>query len=121
MKHSTGGFTLVEVLVSISIMALVMSGLASMGVAASQADTQGRQQSAATALAQEKLEGLRVLRRTHADWAAGEHSEDVEEDGAEYLREWEVETNYNNYTRLSRVTVTVSWDKGSVSFSSLYW
>ena len=124
MKHD-GGFTLIEVLVAISIMALVMAGLTSMGVTTIQADTHSRRQSVATSLAQAKLEELRVLRHSQADWTAGLHSgTTVEADGAEYTREWEVETDYNNYKRLSRVTVTVSWDdgtSGSVSVSSLYW
>jgi len=121
MKGSPAGFSLLEVLVAISIMALVIAGLASMGVTTIQADTHSRQQSAAAVLAQSKLDELHILRRTDADWAAGEHSEHVEGDGAEYLREWEVQTKYNGYSQLSRVTVTVSWDKGSVRFSSLYW
>ena len=108
-----------------SLMALVLVGLTSMGVTTIQADTHSRRQSVATSLAQAKLEDLRVLRRSYADWAAGLHSgTSVEEDGAEYTREWEVETDYNNYKRLSRVTVTVSWDDGttgSVSVSSLFW
>jgi prepilin-type N-terminal cleavage/methylation domain-containing protein len=125
MKHDTGGFTLIEVLVAISLMSLVMAGLTSMGITTIQADTHSRRQSAAVSLAQAKLEDLRVLLRSHADWTAGVHSGTaVEEDGIEYTREWEVEADYNNYKHLSRVTVTVSWDdgtSGSVSVSSLYW
>ena len=128
MKHDAGGFTLVEVLVAISIMALVIAGLASMGVTTIQADSHSRRQSVVVSLAQTKLEDLRVLRRSHADWTAGSHSETgLQEDGSSggiYTREWEVETDYNTYKGLSRVTVTVSWDastSGSVSVSSLYW
>ena len=125
MKHEIGGFTLIEVLVAISIMALVMTGLTSMGITTIQADTHSRRQGAATSLAQAKLEDLRVLLRSNADWTAGLHSgTTVEEDGVEHTREWEVETDYNTYKQLARVTVTVSWDDGtpgSVSLSSLYW
>jgi prepilin-type N-terminal cleavage/methylation domain-containing protein len=123
MKHD-GGFTLIEVLVAIAMMGVVMVGLTSMGTTTIQADTHSRRQSAAVSLAQAKLEDLRILRRTHADWVAGLHSETIMSDGIEYSRGWRVETDYNGYTRLSRVTATVSWDdstSGSVSVSSLYW
>ena len=127
MKHDSG-FTLVEVLVAISLLALVIVGLSSMGVTTIQADSHSRRQSAAVSLAQAKLEELRVLRRSHADWTAGLHREiGLQENGSSggtYTREWEVETDYNTYKGLSRVTVTVSWDDGQVrqvSLASLYW
>ena len=50
MKHDSG-FTLIEVLVAIAIMALVLAGLTSMGVTTIQADTHSRRQSAAVSLA----------------------------------------------------------------------
>jgi len=119
MKHPTAGFTLLEVLVAMSILALVMSGSAAMTVSTIRADTQSRYQSAAQVLAQEKLQTLRLLRRTNADWASGDHSEYVAEDGVTYFREWTVETDYNGNTGLSRVTVTVYCEDYSGSFSSL--
>ncbi|MEW6300418.1 MAG: type II secretion system protein [Thermodesulfobacteriota bacterium] len=126
MKRDAKGFTLVELLVAISVMAVAFAGIASMGVSTMKADTRGRQVTEATALAQAKLEELRVLRRSDADWAAGSHSEVGLDSGGSigggpYTREWEVEENYNGFNNLSRVTVTVSWYDGEVSFASLYW
>jgi len=126
MKQGERGFTLIEVLVAFAVMALAFSGIAAMGVSTLGADTQSRQVSAATALAQAKLEELRILRRTDADWAAGSHSDpdslqESGEPGGPYTREWEVEQDYNGFTNLSRVAVTVSWDDGEVSLASLYW
>jgi prepilin-type N-terminal cleavage/methylation domain-containing protein len=126
MRHSEKGFTLIEVLVTFAVMALAFSGIAAMGVSTLGADTQSRQVSAATTLAQAKLEELRILRRSNADWTEGSHSDpdSLYEDGTSggpYTREWEVEQDYNNFSHLSRITVTVYWDDGEVSLASLYW
>jgi prepilin-type N-terminal cleavage/methylation domain-containing protein len=126
MRRNANGFTLVEVLVATAVMALVISGLASMGVSTIQADSNSHRVSAATALAQAKLEELRALSHSNAAWTAGSHSQtglDEEGDsGGSYTRRWTVVTNYNGFKKLSRVTVTVSWDNGahSVSMASLF-
>lgn len=125
MKQWQKGFTLVEVLVALVVMAIGLSGVAMMTSSTIVADTGGRQQVAATTLAQEKLENLRSLRRSDTDWDAGTHTEYVEEDGTvgsgPYTREWEVEEDYNGQDNLMRVTVTITWDGGEVSLASLYW
>ena len=81
MKRREAGFTLIEVLVALTVMAIALSGVAMMSSSTMIADTSGRQQVAATTLAQEKLEQLRSLRRSDSTWDAGVHSEYVEEDG----------------------------------------
>jgi len=127
MIRNANGFTLIEALVAVAVMAIVVSGLASMGVTTIQADTQSRRVSAATALAQAKLEELHGLRRSNTAWTAGNHHEtgldESGESGGSYTRQWTVQNNYNSYNKLSRVTVTVSWDNGagSVRVASLFW
>ena len=127
MIRNANGFTLIEALVAVAVMAIVVSGLASMGVTTIQADTQSRRVSAATALAQAKLEELRGLRRSNTAWTVGSHSQtgldENAEPGGSYTRQWTVQNNYNGFSKLSRVTVTVSWDDGagSVRVASLFW
>lgn len=122
------GFTLIEVLVAITVMAIGLTGIATMGISTIKADTQSQGASVATALAREKLDQLRILRPNDADWVPGSnHSESgLEEDGSmgsgPYTRTWVVEEPDDvNYPNFMRVEVTVSWYDGSVSLASLYW
>jgi len=123
---NANGFTLIEVLVATCVMLIVLSGITAMGVSTIRSDSQSNTMSAATLLARAKLEELRLLPRTDADWAAGSHSETgLHADGSigdgAYVREWVVEEDYNTNKNLSRVIVTVSWYDGEVSLTSLYW
>src|SRR5262245_11578862 len=126
MRRIEAGFTLIEVLMAVAVMAIDITGIAMMNVSTMSADDYGRREGVATTLAQAKLEELRALRRSDSAWNAGSHSEsglseDGTADGGQYTREWEVENNYNGHSHWSRVVVTVSWDNGEVTLSSLYW
>ena len=129
MKRNERGFTLIEVLVAVALMAIALAGIATMGISSMQADTLSNRQSAATALARAKLEKLRVLRRSNAEWANGSHGpETVFAGNSEFQQEWEVVRNYVGaggvtFNGLARVTVWVSWDDGSpqeVSLTSFF-
>jgi len=125
------GSSLIEILVSTTLMGIALAGIATMSVTTIKADTQSRLASAATTLAQAKLEELRLLGRSHPDWADGsDHQEtnlnengEVSADDGFYTRQWTVERDYNGFRRLARVTVTVLWledEERSVSLSSLF-
>jgi prepilin-type N-terminal cleavage/methylation domain-containing protein len=126
MRRNAKGFTVIEVLVAVTVMAIALTGIAAMSVSTISTDTLGRRTNAATALAQAKLEELRILRRSDPDWDEGTHTETgLKEDGSSggglYDREWVIDENYNGLNSLSRVVVTVSWLDGQVSLASLYW
>jgi prepilin-type N-terminal cleavage/methylation domain-containing protein len=129
MMRNSQGFTLIEVLVASTLAAIVMTGLLTMNIGSMKADTQASRVSAATLLAQTKLEQLRILPRSHSGWGAGTHTEQGLQEGGgtggKYTREWNVQLNYNNFDKLSRVTATVSWyesgKQNSVTLASLYW
>lgn len=131
MSQDSKGSSLIEVLVAITLLGITLAGIAATGVSTIRADIQSQLASAATTLAQAKLEDMQLLRRSHPDWAEGsEHQETHLDENGEvgaqdglYTRQWTVDLDYNGFRRLARVTVTVSWLEGeeqSVSLSSLY-
>ena len=61
MMRSEEGFTLVEMLVSLGILMIVTAGLDAMLVTAIRARVNARQTTAATVLAQDKVEAIRTL------------------------------------------------------------
>ena len=58
IRHSSGGFSLLEVLVATSILAVGVAGLAQLLVLAADANVRARQTTVATVLAQQKIEDL---------------------------------------------------------------
>ena len=127
MRHRQSGFTLIEVLVAISLMSIALLGFASVGVNAIRDDSFSRKTNVALALAQAKLEQLRSLPYSNSQWTSGSHTEsDLDEDGnadGEYTRSWVVTLDYNGHSGLRRVSVTVSWPGtgDSETLASLYW
>ena len=116
MKAVTGradneGFTLIEALVALSVFAFSLVGLAYLMNSAVQTDVQTRRMTAATALAQQKLEELRntsytgVVRSASPELLneAGETSGDTF-----YKREWNVEDDIPA-AGMKKLTVTVKW------------
>lgn len=130
MRARERGFTVIEALVVVTLMAVAFSGVAVSGIVAVRADTKSHLESAATALAQARLDQLRTLPHDHSAWTAGDHTEEqlaengTSQTGGLFTRRWAVELDYNGHDALSRVTVTVAWNEGqerSVTVSSLYW
>lgn len=108
------GFTLLEVLIAISIVAVGLLAVASMQLTAIQGNRAGGHLSAATHLAEQELERLKASSFSGPDLALGNHTDannPIDPDGNPggiYTKEWIVE-NYTAFSR--RVTVTVSWNE----------
>jgi len=122
------GFTIIEVLIAVALMSIALSGVAMTSIVSMRADTTGHLASAATTLAQTKLEQLRNMPRDEADWDEGTHQEySLDENGLSasgnpFTRRWTVDLAYNNQPDLARVTVDVMWSGGGpVTLSALYW
>lgn len=101
------GFTFIEVLVSLAIVAFLSAGLAEMVIQALAAKARADRVAAMTALAIEKLERLASLPPDEDALTEGRH-EEVARAGSSplaYLRAWTVESEESG---MKRVEITVS-------------
>ena len=111
MAPSRSGFTLVEVLVALTIFAIALLGLVSLLTTTIQANAQARRMTAATNLAQDRLEEIRNM--AYAAITSGSDSGQLTETGgtggtgAIYTRSWTVAGGPAPNTK--QVTVTVTW------------
>jgi type IV pilus assembly protein PilV len=114
-------FTLLEVLVAISILAVGLLAAASMQVAAIQGNFLAYSVTNGTTLAQHKMEDLTGLVYTEdftdPDLSSGNHQDPTPPPG--YAISWDV-TNSNPMTNTKTITVTVTWqDKGVTRTAAL--
>jgi type IV pilus assembly protein PilV len=118
---SNHGFTLLEVLVAITILAIGLLGVASMQISAISGNRLGNELTAATFLAQAQIEACKGadLNSDILDVSI-DHSDpnnpidETGEKGGIFVRTWNVAEN----TAFSRtVTVTVSWPPGILARS----
>ena len=98
------GFTLVEVIVAIVLLGVGMMGLAALSTTVTRANVQSSSLTAATALAQERAERLRM--EDYDAIASGNDARVV--DGVTYTRTWTVTAN-DPAPGLKTVAVAVSW------------
>ncbi len=102
------GFTLIEVLVAMSIFAIAVLGLAVGATSVMRANQMGLYTTIATNLAQDRLEELKS--RTAANITAGsETGLPVSGVPVQFARSWTVTANCNSVTGLTCINVTVSW------------
>jgi type IV pilus assembly protein PilV len=95
------GFTLIEVLVSISLLTIALLGLCGATVMAMKGNSLSQMSTKATVMAKDKIEGLKNLNYTQV--ASGSDTPE-----ANYTRQWTV-TNNSPVTDTKTIAVTVSW------------
>ena len=95
------GFTLIEVLISISLLTIALLGLCGASVMAMKGNSLSQMSTKATVMAKDKMEGLKNLNYTQV--ASGADTPE-----ANFSRQWTV-TNDSPVTDTKTIAVTVSW------------
>lgn len=104
------GFTLLELLIALTILAIGLLGLAGLHIAAINGNVSGFKLSAAAAVAQQRIEELKSLDTSSAALSAGNHTNDgsVSIQGITYNRGFTVDDD-NPVTGTSTLILTVTW------------
>ena len=111
--HNENGFSLIELLIALSILAIGMLAAASMNYSAVRNNTTGNVSTQATMLAEAQLEMLKNQDIDSAALAPGDYSDPTPIDqngnpGGIYNRSWKIDTLG---TSARRIKVTVQWNK----------
>jgi type IV pilus assembly protein PilV len=99
------GFTLLEVMIALVILAVGLLGLASLQVMAIKGNSYGQEMTVASTLAQNQLE---QLRRTAGALVSGTDYPPPDQNGIQYTRAWIIAANQPQ-TGMNTVTITISW------------
>jgi len=111
IKHN--GFTILELLIAITILTVGLLGVARMQVSAIRGNYMSGNTTAALALAEEKMEDLLHKQYAHADLSGGKHEQvsidEAGRPGGIYHRIWVVHDNVP-IPNTKTIMVTVRWD-----------
>ena len=106
-QEREGGFTIIEVILAISILAIGLLAIANMQVTAIQGNSSARRMSERVTWAQDKFEELMTLSYSHADLAQSGNTHVEATPPAGYTVQWDVTDNTPvPNTKLVTVTVT---------------
>ena len=100
-RKNQSGFTLIETVISLFILAVVLLAISSLVCSIMRSNSQSRELTAATTLAQDKLESLR--QRRFVSLTPG--SDSVRLGNIDYVRQWAVSVTGN----IAIITVTLNW------------
>lgn len=119
MKRGERGFTLLEVLIAISVFSIGVLAVATMQISATRGNRLGNELSQATALAQQQIEALNGADFSSATLAPGNYNDpdnpivETTSGAGLFNRSWVI-ANHTTFSRL--VTVTVAWTVGATTY-----
>jgi len=130
-RRASGGFTLLELTIAITVFAVGMLSLSAMLLAAMQGGSRGRHSTQASAIAESQMEQLQRLTWTQiaptAGWSTSVEVQNTVQGNSggneeTYTVDWQITDLVTDWTR--EVDVRVSWDEPgrpdrSVTFSSV--
>jgi prepilin-type N-terminal cleavage/methylation domain-containing protein len=114
IQNKARGFSIIELLVAVVILAIIVLGIGTLFPRAMSASTQSRQLSRAYNVAHGKIEQFYRMPKTAAALTAGNHGPETIEG---MVCTWNVQDNYP-MLRMKKVTVGVTWT-GSSNFNSV--
>jgi type IV pilus modification protein PilV len=103
-KRNQGGFTILEVLIAVSVFSFALLALAQMQIMAIQTNATSQQRTTAITLAQDKMEILKRLPYTQISTG-----NDV---SGLFARSWNVQNDFPS-SGMKTINLTVSWAAGS--------
>ena len=111
---ANGGFSVIELMVALTVLGLGILGLANVFPLGSQTQTKDRLRTSGADLAQQKMEQLRTIAWSQPDLTDGTHPGASGEtltlaNEGTFTRYWIVETQPGNFADMKRVTVRVRW------------
>jgi len=118
-KLNQKGFTLIEILIGLLILAIGLLGIAVMQINSVKGGSFGNNMTQASTLAQDKLEYLKNLSYTDSNLNSGQHDEGTIS-GTIFSRRYNIAEDTGN--SMKTITVTVQWtDSAShtVSFQTI--